>query len=62
MKRTIVDESGQKEVDIPPAEAAAIQAGWAAYILPPPPQKTLAELEAQLEALAAQIAAMKQST
>jgi hypothetical protein len=62
MKRTIVDESGQKEVDIPPAEAAAIQAEWTAYIPPAPPQKTLAELQAQLEALQAQIAAMKQST
>jgi hypothetical protein len=41
MKRVIVDENGQKAVDIPPA----------------PPQKTLAELQAQLDALAAQIAA-----
>ena len=36
------------------------------YVAPPPPpappQKTLEELEAQLNALAAQIAAMKQST
>jgi len=62
MKRTIVDENGQKEVDIPPAEAAAIQAEWAAYTPLAPPQLTLAELEAQLNALAAQIATMKQST
>lgn len=62
MKRIIVDENGQKAVDIPPAEAAAIQAEWAAYIPPAPPQKTLAELQAQLEALAAQIAAMQQNT
>ena len=63
MKRTIVDENGQREVDIPAAEVAAIQAAWASQTPPPaPPQKTLAELQAQLEALAAQIAAMKQST
>jgi hypothetical protein len=63
MKRTIVDENGQREVDIPAAEAAALQAAWASQPPPPaPPQPTLAELEAQLEALAAQIAAMKQNT
>jgi hypothetical protein len=60
MKRTIVDENGQREVDIPAAEVAAIQAAWASQPPPPaPPQPTVAQLQAQLNAIAAQLAAMK---
>ena len=55
--------TGEKRVvDFSPEEIIVYAALAAASHQPPPPeppQKTLAELEAQLNALAAQIAAMK---
>lgn len=58
MKRTIVDENGQHEVDIPAAEAAAIQAAWASSP-PPPPAPTKTDLIAEFNAKVDQLAALK---
>jgi len=57
MKRTIVDENGQREVDIPAAEVAAIQAAWASQT--PPPQPAKPDLIAEFNLKVDQLAALK---